>query len=317
MNRIDRLSAILTQLQAKRLVTAQTLATRFEISLRTVYRDIRALEEAGVPVIGEAGQGYSLMEGYRLPPVMFTKEEALALLVAEKFVLTASDQHNSQQIRSAMFKVRAVLKRTDKDVLDDVDENIAIRPPRNPLTETNVSNLLQAILNSIADQKVIHIYYTTIGKEESTTRNIEPVGIYYANEQWYLIAFCQMRDAYRTFRADQISTLHQTGEKFAQQHPSLKSYLAKIVRKEKLIKVVLHIDKSIVKYLEKEKYNQGFIYEVDLDDYTEMVFMVSSIFGIARWIMRTADHIIVVEPKMLKNQVLEMAEKILARYEIS
>lgn len=86
MNRIDRLTAILTHLQTKRLVKAQHLADRFNISLRTVYRDIRALEEAGVPIIGEAGAGYSLLEGYRLPPVMFTQEEAMAFEIGRAHV---------------------------------------------------------------------------------------------------------------------------------------------------------------------------------------------------------------------------------------
>jgi predicted DNA-binding transcriptional regulator YafY len=77
LNRIDRVTAILIQLQSKRVVKAQEIADRFTISLRTVYRDIKTLEEAGIPIIGEAGVGYSIMEGYRLPPVMFTKKKPL------------------------------------------------------------------------------------------------------------------------------------------------------------------------------------------------------------------------------------------------
>ncbi len=80
MNRIDRLSAILIQLQSKQVVKAQEVADRFGISLRTVYRDIKSLEEAGIPIGAEAGKGYFIMDGYHLPPVMFTKEEASALL---------------------------------------------------------------------------------------------------------------------------------------------------------------------------------------------------------------------------------------------
>ncbi|TAJ51095.1 MAG: HTH domain-containing protein, partial [Chitinophagaceae bacterium] len=91
MNRIDRVTAILIQLQSKRVVKAQEIADRFGISLRTVYRDVKTLEEAGIPVIGEAGVGYSIMEGYRLPPVMFTQEEATALLTAEKLVEKLTD----------------------------------------------------------------------------------------------------------------------------------------------------------------------------------------------------------------------------------
>ena len=92
MNRFDRITAILIQLQSKKVVRAQDLADRFDISLRTVYRDIRTLEEAGVPLYGEAGVGYSIVDGYRLPPVMFTQEEAMAFITAEKLMEKFTDQ---------------------------------------------------------------------------------------------------------------------------------------------------------------------------------------------------------------------------------
>src|ERR1700741_4212443 len=102
MNRIDRVTAILIQLQSKRVVKAQEIADRFAISLRTVYRDIKTLDEAGIPIIGEAGIGYSIMEGYRLPPVMFTREEATALLTAEKLVEKLTDTSTQQTYQGAM-----------------------------------------------------------------------------------------------------------------------------------------------------------------------------------------------------------------------
>src|SRR6476660_10142584 len=105
MNRIDRVTAILIQLQSKKIVKAQDIAERFNISLRTVYRDIKTLEESGVPVIGEAGIGYSIMDGYRLPPVMFTKEEATAFLTAEKLIEKLTDPSSDENYKSAMFKI--------------------------------------------------------------------------------------------------------------------------------------------------------------------------------------------------------------------
>src|SRR6218665_238143 len=92
LKKLNRIVAILTHLQSARTVTAQELADRFDVSLRTIYRDIRTLEESGVPVVGEAGQGYSIMEGYRLPPVMFTREEAGSFITAEKLMQNLTDE---------------------------------------------------------------------------------------------------------------------------------------------------------------------------------------------------------------------------------
>src|SRR6187431_461604 len=126
MNRIDRLAAILIQLQSRPLVKAQDIAEKFSISLRTVYRDVKALEEAGVPVIGEAGTGYRLMEGYKLPPVMFNQDEASALLTASKLMQSMSDENSARHYVSALDKIRAVLRVAEKDHLDEIDQHIAV-----------------------------------------------------------------------------------------------------------------------------------------------------------------------------------------------
>ena len=126
MNRIDRLVAILLQLQSTRRVKAKDLAEKFNLSLRTVYRDVKALEEAGVPVIGEAGTGYSLMEGYRLPPVMFNRDEATALLTASKLVQSKTDAGISKHYTSALDKVKAILRHSEKNHIEEIDDHIAV-----------------------------------------------------------------------------------------------------------------------------------------------------------------------------------------------
>src|SRR5262245_4868199 len=126
MNRVDRLIAMALRLQGRRVVRAEDLATHFEISVRTVYRDLAALGEAGIPILGEAGVGYSLMKGYHLPPVMFTSEEASALSIGGKLVEHLTDASLRKQMESALLKIRSVLPRDRQDYLDRLERSTAI-----------------------------------------------------------------------------------------------------------------------------------------------------------------------------------------------
>lgn len=155
MNRIDRLSAILIQLQSRRLVKAQQIADKFSISLRTVYRDVHALQEAGVPIIGEAGTGYSLMEGYKLPPVMFNADEATALLTAAKLMQSKTDAASSKYYNAALDKIKAVLRWSEKEHLEEIDEHIAVVQHSAIKYQTPDDLHLQPILKAIAQNIIV------------------------------------------------------------------------------------------------------------------------------------------------------------------
>ena len=221
MNRIDRISAILIQLQSRRVVKASDIAERFNISLRTVYRDVKTLEEAGIPLIGEAGVGYSIMDGYRLPPVMFTREEATAFLTAEKFVEKLTDASTMANHKSAMYKIRAILKTTEKDMLEDMDGNIEVfKRVDNSVLMGN--DYIQVILNSIVQKAILLMEYFAHHSQEHTKREVEPVGIFFQDGYWHLVAYCRLRADYRDFRIDRIKSLHVTDKRFVSQHPTLK-----------------------------------------------------------------------------------------------
>ena len=115
ISRLSRLSAILIQIQTKRIVTATELAKKFQVSKRTIYRDLKALENAGVPIFTEEGKGYSLMEGYKLAPVMFSEKEANALILAEQLVLKNKDASFIKDYSQAIDKVKAILRYAEKD----------------------------------------------------------------------------------------------------------------------------------------------------------------------------------------------------------
>ncbi|MBS1599928.1 MAG: YafY family transcriptional regulator [Bacteroidetes bacterium] len=314
MNRIDRVTAILIQLQSRKIVKAQDIADRFKISLRTVYRDVKTLEEAGVPVIGEAGVGYSIMDSYRLPPVMFTKEEATAFLTAEKLIEKFTDPSTEQNYKSAMFKVRAVLRGTEKDMLENMEERIEVIRRLSPFNADSVDNTLPVILKSIAEKKVLQIHYTAFHSNEKTKRDIEAVGIFYSTGYWHTIGFCRLRNDYRDFRTDRISQIQITDKQIDKQHPSLKEYLDRVIENQQLEKVVIQIDKKVTRYIQEAKYYYGFVSEKNMGEEIEMTFLTPSIDGFIRWYLMFADNARIVSPvslnTFLKDFINKLSEKI-------
>ena len=302
MNRLNRLTAILTQLQSKRHITAEEIANRFEISLRTVYRDIRALEEAGVPLTGETGKGYSLVEGYRLPPVMFDEKEAYSLLLAEKVIEKFTDREISLRFQSALIKIKSVLKDRQKTALNHLDEQV-VYYNRDMNTPDNKGLAIQGILTSLSDFRVLQFNYTTFLKEEITSRAVEPVGMYFSKENWYLIAYCKLREDYRTFRIDRIRDLQVTEKKFTTNHPSLKSYLKKMEEGHQLTKIVIQMEASHVKFIDSHKYNQGFVMQENIEQKVQLTFMVGSIEFFARWIISLADIVTIISPSTLSDRL--------------
>ncbi|MFT3748280.1 MAG: YafY family protein [Agriterribacter sp.] len=211
VSRLSRLTAILTLLQSKRLVTATAIAKKFNISVRTVYRDIRALESAGVPVLTEDGKGYTLLDGYILPPPMLTEAEVNALITAEQLVLKNKDASFVQHFIEAITKIKALLRYSTKDKAELLAGRIQIR---HNISGDTTSNFLSAIQLSITNNTVLKIAYTSVETGQITKRDIESLALYSTNENWILIAWCRMRKALRSFRLDQIQQLHVSSEKF-------------------------------------------------------------------------------------------------------
>jgi predicted DNA-binding transcriptional regulator YafY len=313
MNRIDRVTAILIQLQSKRVVKAQEIADRFSISLRTVYRDIKTLDESGIPVIGEAGIGYSIMEGYRLPPVMFTKEEATALLTAEKLVEKLTDSSTRQTYSAAMFKIKAVLRGTEKDHIENMGQHIeVIDSPSFSKTKTE-NAYLQNILKAIADRSVLNIDYFAEHSQEKSNRNVEPVGIYYMGRYWYMIAYCTLRKDYRTFKIDNIRYLSITAIHYDKQHPALQSFLKKVSKDQELNTIIIRAEKEVMKYLGDQKFYMGFVSQKEMDGKIELTFLSSSLTGFARWYMLFGEQAEIMEPYELNALVKKNIQTLSAK----
>jgi predicted DNA-binding transcriptional regulator YafY len=222
--RLSRLTSILIQLQTKRLITSTSLAEKFGVSVRTIYRDIKALEKAGVPILAEEGKGYSLVEGYKIPPIMFSESEANALITVEQLVLKNRDSSLIKEYTEAINKIKAVLKYSTKQKVELLSKRIAVSTA---ILETNTSNSLTLIQNALTDFRILNITYQSEHKKEKTERTIEPFALYYSlQESWTLIAYCRLRKDYRMFRLDRILKVKQTELNFIPHKLTLQEYLA-------------------------------------------------------------------------------------------
>jgi predicted DNA-binding transcriptional regulator YafY len=218
--RLSRLTAILTQLQTKRLLTAPELANRFSVSIRTIYRDIKALEQSGVPILTEDGKGYTLMEGYRIPPVMFTENQANALILAEQLVLKNKDASFVKDYTEAIDKIKAVLGHQIKDKANLLAERTRFSQNVNGERNSNVLSDLQFALTNFCLTKIEY----TNEEDKATSRLIEPFALLSTYENWLLVAWCRLRQEFRFFRLDRIKKLYVLSEKFSPHKMTLQEY---------------------------------------------------------------------------------------------
>jgi predicted DNA-binding transcriptional regulator YafY len=218
--RLSRLTTILTQLQTKRLLTASELANKFSVSNRTIYRDIKALEESGVPILTEEGKGYYLMEGYRIPPVMFTESEANALITAEQLILKNKDTSFIKEYTEAINKIKAVLRYNTKEKANLLSNRVVFRYNT---ANDQTSNFLSTLQLALTNFTCLEINYVN-EKNVITNRIIEPFALYNTQENWVLVAFCQLRKDFRAFRLDRIQYLKVVNEPFKPHKMTLQEY---------------------------------------------------------------------------------------------
>jgi len=315
MNHIERLNAILIQLQSKRIVKASEIAERFEISLRTVYRDIRALEASGVPIGAEAGVGYFLMENYKLPPVMFTKEEASALLFGEKLVEKMSDKQMKAEFCSALTKIKAILNPEEKDRLEKLHNQISVLNYTS--SNENFNRLfLSEIQQAMVSKQVLEIDYQAGYGAPATKRVVEPIGLCNYSRRWHLFAWCRLRSEYRDFRLDRILNLRLSQETFkGKQHISMDEFIRQmnVISDRANISMVMKTER--IKFIDESKYWYGFTDEEKIDDQTSRLrFANSELRGFATWIISSGSYAKVEEPIELKEILDQYISGIIENY---
>ncbi len=208
MRRADRLFQIVQHLRGGRLTTAAKLAERLEVSERTIYRDIADLQSTGVPIDGEAGVGYIMREGFDLPPMMFTREEIVALVAGARMVRAWGGVAMARAAEEALIKIDTVLPDSARARLRSVE----IRAPAHRMPTADREKL-DRIERACEDRVEMKFAYTDGGGAQ-TARSVQPLALWFWGGTWTLVGWCLLRDDFRMFRVDRMDALQPTGAVF-------------------------------------------------------------------------------------------------------
>ena len=290
-------------MEGRRVTRAEDIADEFATSIRTVYRDIAALAEAGVPIIGEAGVGYSIMRGYHLPPVHFTTEEATALVTAGMLMDRFADSSLMSSMASALGKIRAVLPPDRQDHVARLERRMSLQNTRQPNQPAN----LFLIQKALADRTVLRISYRGSGAAEPLRREVEPLGLTYYGDRWHLIAWCRVRQDYRDFRTDRIQAIGSSAEQFGPHEDfSLNDFLGRREDTAPPVTGSIRVDPFAAERLRKEAPFKIIREERDERGITFAIEGAKWDWYLG-WLLSFGNRLVVVEPDNLRTLLFETA----------
>jgi predicted DNA-binding transcriptional regulator YafY len=221
MSQLSRLISILTLLKSRRVLTATELSGKFDISIRTVYRDIQKLIAAGVPVITIEGRGYSLMDGYTVAPVQFTEKQANALITAQHLVKQSNDSSFTNDFEEALTKIKSVFKSSVLEKSELLNNKIHVFDNQ---YENISSNALSELQLAITHFNYVEINYRKADDPNISFRKIEPCALFSTYQKWILIAWCHLRKDFRAFRVDRIQHFKLLQDNFEDRKFNIQDY---------------------------------------------------------------------------------------------
>ncbi len=313
MNRIDRLTGTLLMLQSQRRLSVAAIASHWEISERTVYRDIAALCEAGVPIVFEPETGYRLMGGYEVPPVMFSEEEALALFLSGEIAEQFADASLRDSIRTALLKIRSVLPEERQSLLENFKKSLGIWI--NSAKPDIGTECLIPIHNAVLQKKCIHVSYDTAQRGFISERVVEPLGILYYGNHWHLIAYCRFREDYRDFRMDRVRKWEALDEGFtAHDQFSLDEFISHREVVENMIPITVVVKSQLAERFQRRLLAEPSNVELFPDGSTRLTFQSISLEWSAHWLLSYGPGVRVEAPLELREQMKRMAEQVVEHY---
>ena len=213
-------------LQSRRYTLLTEIEERFQVSERTVFRDIKALEAAGVPMAFEKDRGYFIAEGHFLPPLAFTREEAKAFIFVDQLARKYTDQETYAHFSQALEKVKNKLRESQLEGVEELAERVKAY-----VVENERPQYLVLVEKACSEQEVLQLEYED-ANGATTKRAVEPIGMTFYSQSWHLIAWCRLRKAYRDFSLSRVVKMEVTEENYSGKHLSLEDYIRELEKSQ-------------------------------------------------------------------------------------
>ncbi len=322
MNKTDRLMAIILLLRSRSQMRAEELARTFEVTERTIYRDIQSLMLAGIPIISLPGPngGYSIMKSYNLPPVMFTSEEAAALFLGGKIIAGQEGTPYREAVKTGLLKIEAILPEDIKDYVYEIERQIAfdIHPRINYSAFTHT---LSVINQAIIKKRSVWMVYYTFSRDEIVARKVDPYGMFYKNGVWYLVGYCHWRDDIRFFRVDRIRELSLAENRFKLPPDfSIREHIEqmdKFLSGEERIGARFKFDSEVAKWIRDSWVNKPESLR-DTEDGGVILSLSIPKNDLGYWmgyVLSWGGHVEIIEPEDLREMIVEEGKKIIDIYQ--
>ena len=320
LNKTERLFALVLLLQNRPNMSSRDLAEHFGVSRRTIFRDLRTLGESGVPLTYAEDGGYEILEGYQLPPLMFSAREAATLLIGTEFTTLQPDASLRTDAGAVAMKIRSVLPETVRDYIDRLQERTVLVPfnetqGRGGAT-SDEQGLWFELSEAVARQRRVKMTYYVASRDEETVREVDPLGLVYYSDHWNLIAYDHLRDDIRNFRLDQIKKLRTRFDTFEPPEGfDLREHLRERGQSPENIRMTVRFRNRAWRWARTQV-------PADVDqelpvgaEWTEVTFEFENIAYVAKWLLRYGTDAEVVAPDALRSEVIRQAQAVARMYD--
>ncbi|SHE47773.1 helix-turn-helix transcriptional regulator [Pedobacter caeni] len=301
IKKFERVVHIFFLLQSRSVLPIEELMEKFQVTKRTIYRDLNMLERVGLPIVHQPGAGYSIVDGFRLPPSRFTEGEVLSVMIAEKIMRNHETESIRRNFDQVLTKIKSSFHSQQKKEILHLQDKLLIKEKFD--AKDYVPNIMDTLLKSSVSKRLTEILYKNAKGDHPNSRTVEPIGVFNENGNWYLLAYCHSRSDYRNFRLDRIQKIAVLQKHFEKAHPSVNELNA-LYHAQYFTEITISVDQKYAHFLSFERDNFGYVKEMITDETVLMYFNCKAHpTSFVRWFLRFIDVGEIIEPIHLKEEL--------------